>query len=109
MVGTDSKARSDLQTFDFGAVFWAVVRNSSVVARPNSIDTRTSGLCALLCAMPLIRTEVGFAGSYVGPGRYRQHRVPITARKSVSFVHPNIKAAQKFSVFLQKLNPSSFQ
>lgn len=36
VVGTDSKASSDLQTFDFGDVFWAVVRSPLVVERSDS-------------------------------------------------------------------------
>lgn len=92
MVGTDSEASSDPQTFDFGDVFWAVVRNPLVVERSDNIDTRTLGLCTLLCVMPSIRTKVDFAGSYIGTGRYCQHSVLIRGRKSVSFVHSNTNA-----------------
>lgn len=107
VVGTDSKA-SLISKYLILVVFQAVVRNPSVVERPNSTDTRTLGLCTLLCVMPLIWTKEGFAGSCIGTGRCCQHCVLIRSRKTVSFVHLNTKATQKFSVFLQKLNPASF-
>lgn len=48
VVGTDSKA-SLISKYLILVVFQAVVRNPSVVERPNSTDTRTLGLCTLLC------------------------------------------------------------
>ena len=106
---TNSKARSTLQTFAFGAICWAVVRNPAVLARPDSIDTRIWGpLCCSLCnAFNQSKSRFCWQ-SYIDTGRYCQDGALVWASKSVSCVDLNRKATQKFSVFLQKLNPSDF-
>lgn len=106
---TNSKARSTLQTFAFGAVCWAAVRNPAVLARPDSIDTRTWGPPWCSSCNAFNQSKRRFCQqSYVDAGKYYQDGTPLWARKSVSCIDLNIKATEKFSVFLQKLNPSDF-
>lgn len=107
---TNSKARSALQTFAFGAICGTAMRNLAVLARPDSIDTRTWGpLRFSLCNAFNQRQKQVLLAELHRHWDILSGWCTCMGEKRVSCVDLNIKATWNSSVLLQKLNTSDFQ